>query len=405
MPDEVFSRLKVVDCGSYVAGPAAATVLADLGAEVVKIEPLSGDPLRQLAPVYPSYFWRMDSRSKKGLAVDLKTAEGREILERLVKNADVFVTNYRNSLINRLNLGYETLKVLNPRMIYAHVSGYGFEGDDAERTAFDSTAWWGRSGLQDWVRQDASEPAGNSPGMGDHATAMSLFAAIMAALYRREITGAGARVHTSLMANGAWSNSMSIQAVAAGAQWAIRHPTRRPGVTNVNQTYRTTDDRYLTLNILNHAKEYHPLLAALDLVSLLDDSRFADVETAYANMNDLVAHVDGVLSSMTLAEARTTFDKHGITYGHVQRTSEVIDDAQMWANDVMIPVADPREGWEQTVNSPLWIDGVDKVLPTCAPEIGEHSEAVLRGLGFADEEIANLVDKGVVGIFRSEAAK
>ena len=182
MADEVFGELKIVDCGSYVAGPAAATVFADLGAEVVKIEPLDGDPLRRLAPVDPSYFWRLDARNKKGLAIDLKTGKGREVLERLVAEADIFLTNYRASLIERLDIGYETLKSLNPRLIYAQINGYGLDGDEAERTAFDSTAWWGRSGLQDWIRMHGNGPALSAAGMGDHATAMSLFGAISACL-------------------------------------------------------------------------------------------------------------------------------------------------------------------------------------------------------------------------------
>ena len=397
MPDEIFSRLKVIDCGSYVAGPAAATVLADFGATVIKIEPLTGDPLRMLAPVYPSYFWRMDSRSKKGLAIDLKTPTGREALERLVKDCDIFLTNYRNSLIDRLNLSYETLSELNPNLIYAHVSGYGETGDESERTAFDATAWWGRSGLQDWVRTDGNQPAGNSPGMGDHATAMSLFAGIMAALYRRSETGKGSKVHTSLLANGAWSNSMSIQAVAAGAGWAIHHPARRPGAVNLNKVYPTADDRFLLLNILNHEKEYEPLLRALGLETLLEEPRFSDVRTAFSHMAEFVPYVDSAIAALPLAEIRTSFDQHGITYGHVQRTVEALDDPQMRATEVMIDVADPQDEWERTVASPIWIDGVDKVAPRCAPEIGEHNEEVLASVGYSAEDIHAMADAGVIG--------
>ncbi len=397
MPDEIFSRLKVVDCGSYVAGPAAATVLADFGAEVVKIEPLTGDPLRMLAPVYPSYFWRMDARSKKGLAIDLKRPKGREALERLVCKCDIFLTNYRNSLIDRLDLSYETLRELNPKIIYAHVTGYGEAGDESERTAFDATAWWGRSGIQDWVREDGNVPAGNSPGMGDHATAMSLFAGIMAALYRRSETGEGGKVHTSLLANGAWSNSMSIQAVAAGAGWAVNHPVKRQGAVHLNKVYTTTDDRFLMLNVLNQQKEYKPLLHALGLDALLDDERFADVRAAFSNMAAFVPYIDSAIAALTLAEVRSRFDAHGITYGHVQRTVEALDDPQMRATDVMIDVSDPQDEWEQTVASPVWIEGVDKVPPRCAPEIGEHNEEVLTSIGYSESEIRAMADAGVIG--------
>ena len=397
MPDEIFSRLKIVDCGSYVAGPAAATVLADFGATVVKIEPLTGDPLRMLAPVYPSYFWRMDARSKKGLAIDLKRPEGREALERLVRDCDIFLTNFRTSLIDRLDLSYETLKALNPTLIYAHVTGYGERGDESERTAFDATAWWGRSGLQDWVRADENLPAGNSPGMGDHATAMSLFGAIMAALYRRSETGLGSKVHTSLLANGAWSHSMSIQAAAAGAKWALHHPQRRQGAVHLNKVYTTADDRFLMLNVLNHEKEFGPLLASLGLTELQQDPRFCDVRTAFSNMADFVPYIDSAIRALSLAEVRARFDDHGITYGHVQRTVEALTDPQMRANDVLVDVADPQEEWEQTVASPIWIDGVDKVPPRCAPEIGEHNAEVLASVGYTEDEIEAMAEAGVIG--------
>lgn len=296
----VFENLKVVDCGSYVAGPAATTVLADLGADVIKIEPAEGDPLRRLAPVYPSYFWRLDARTKRGLSIDLKHPTGREAFERLIRTTDVFVTNYRTSLVERLGLDYETLDAINPRLVYGHMSGYGTRGDEAERTAFDSTAWWGRSGMQDWIRNKGADTTVSSPGMGDHATAMSLFGAIMAALYQREHTGHGARVHTSLAANGAWSHSMAIQAVLADAKWAKNHPNRPDHAPpNLNQQYRTADDRILLMNLLNREKEYLPLLRSLGLEALTNDPRFADASVGFQHTTELVAEVETAIGERT----------------------------------------------------------------------------------------------------------
>ena len=392
----VFENLKVVDCGSYVAGPAATTALADLGADVIKIEPAEGDPLRRLAPVYPSYFWRLDARSKRGLSIDLKHPTGREAFERLIRSADVFVTNYRTSLVERLELDSETLSALNPRLVYGHMSGYGTRGAEAERTAFDSTAWWGRSGMQDWIRNKGAETTVSSPGMGDHATAMSLFGAIMAALYQREITGVGTRVHTSLAANGAWSHSMAIQAVLADAKWAMNHPNRPDHAPpNLNQQYRTADARIILMSLLNREKEYLPLLRSLGLEALTADPRFADAAVGFGHMRELVSAVEVAIGERTLAELRAAFDRHGITYGFAQHTTEVIDDPQLRANDIVIDVEEPVPGYEATVASPLWIDGVEKRPPRLAPEIGEHNTEILTELGFTADEIDTMAQERV----------
>ena len=206
--------VRVVDIGSYVAAPAAATIMGDFGADVIKVEPLDGDPYRRLLGVltteYPNFFWDLDSRNKRSLAVDVTSTEGRAVLERLISEADVVVTNYRPDLLKRLRLTFEDVQAMRADIIYGQVNSFGLKGPDADRTGFDATAYWARSGLMDYVRTPAADPAVSAPGLGDHPTSMSLFGGIMGALYRREKTGEGAHVHTSLLANGAWGHSMII---------------------------------------------------------------------------------------------------------------------------------------------------------------------------------------------------
>jgi len=216
--------IRVLDIGSYVAGPAAATVMADFGADVIKVEPLDGDPYRTLLPPlvleeFPNFFWDQDSRSKRSLSIDLTAAEGREVIEKLITLSDVVITNYRPELLERLKLEYKDVHALRADVIYGQVNSYGLKGKDANRTGFDTTAWWARSGLMDYIRRPQAPPAVSAPGTGDHPTGMSLFGGIMAALYRRERTGEGAHVHTSLMANGAWSHSMMIQGALVGCDY------------------------------------------------------------------------------------------------------------------------------------------------------------------------------------------
>ncbi|HWS75966.1 MAG TPA: CoA transferase, partial [Quisquiliibacterium sp.] len=193
-----FDGLKVIDCASFIAAPAAATILSDFGADVVKVEPIEGDPYRELfrpagfGPDDRNYGWELDSRNKRSLAVDLKTAEGLDILHRLAAGADVFITNLPLSVRRRLRIDHETICALNPRLVYGSFTAYGETGAEAEKTGFDSTAYWARSGLMDIVKPDhTSPPARSVAGLGDHPSAMTLFAAITTALYRRERTGLG----------------------------------------------------------------------------------------------------------------------------------------------------------------------------------------------------------------------
>ena len=211
MPDHLFSGLKVIDCASWIAGPAAATILSDFGADVIKIEPPeAGDPWRHSPPVpgkTTDYYWQLTGRNKRSLAIDLKHEAGLAVLYRLVKSADVFITNFPLPVRERLKIAASDLLELNPRLVYGSMSAYGEAGEEAGRQGFDATAYWARTGLMDMVRATAeTDPARSMPGMGDHPTATGLYAAIVTALYRREKTGRGGVAQSSLLQNGLWAN-------------------------------------------------------------------------------------------------------------------------------------------------------------------------------------------------------
>src|SRR6266404_5046754 len=221
--DNIFSGLKVVDLASFIAGPGAAVILSDFGADVIKVEPPTGDLQRIIFKVPPqprskdNYPWHLDNRNKRGLALDLKSARAGEILERLVKWADVLIVNTPQPARKRLKLTYEDVASWNPRLIYADVTGYGDKGPDADLPGFDITAYGARSGLLSLTRDSGAPPTLPPSGSGDHATAVGLYGAIVTALYRRERTGKGGYVTTSLLAQGVWSGSMYVQAALAGA--------------------------------------------------------------------------------------------------------------------------------------------------------------------------------------------
>ena len=387
--------IKVLDIGSYVAGPAAATVMSDFGADIVKVEPLTGDPYRTLLggvlAEYPNFFWDQDSRNKRSLSIDFTTDAGRDAIDRLIRRADVVITNYRPELLARLKLTYEDVRALNESVIYGQVNSYGLNGADANRTGFDATGWWARSGLMDAVRRPGAPPAVSTPGMGDHPTSMSLFGAIMAALYRRQITGSGAHVHTSLIANGAWSHCMMIQGALIGFDLSDQRSPDDLSRAPLATMYQTSDDRTILLSILNHEKEWPRFAAALGHEEWVDDPRFVDRAARYEHRKELYDLLLASFASDTAENWRKRLDEAGVTYSVAQTMSEVVNDEQMYVNDVLTEVEPGDHFYAYTVNSPFWMSGAEKRKPRLAPGIGEHTTEVLAELGFSDAEVAAML--------------
>ena len=397
----ILSGIRVVDAGSFIAGPAAATVMGDFGAEVIKIEPPDGDPYRKLhvAPGNPvsehDYAWIVDSRNKKSVALDLKNPAARMPLERLVQGADVFLTNMPLDVRARLKIRYEDLAPLNDRLIYASLTAYGEAGPEASKTGFDSTAWWARSGLMDNVRSSPdAAPARSLPGMGDHATAMSLFGAIMLALYQRERTGKGGSVSSSLMANGLWSNAYLAQAMLCGAPFQQR-PRREEALNALNNLYRCRDDRWFMMALVNEERQWPGLVRALDRPELAADPRFATLARRHENARALTAELDGIFATRDWAEWRGRLDANGVTFGGIAKLADLPDDAQMIETGVLTPL-EAGAGAALTVNSPVFVAGVEKRAAGRAPDIGEHTAAVLKNHGFSDSELARLREAGAI---------
>jgi crotonobetainyl-CoA:carnitine CoA-transferase CaiB-like acyl-CoA transferase len=385
--------LRVLDVASFIAAPVAATVMADYGADVIKIEPPgTGDPNRSMRSLasYPksdvNYPWEMDSRGKRSLAVDLKTAEGQEIVHRLAQMADVFITNYPLEVRGRLKIAHADLAPLNERLIYASFTGYGEQGPDVHQLGFDSTAYFARSGLLDCNRYEGEPPGVAMPGQGDRASGIALLSAILMALLQRGKTGKGSHVASSLYANGLWSNGVGAQA-ALGAFLPPRPPRGRPRnpLTNV---YRSRDDRWMQLTIVREDKNWSDFCRMIGRPELEHDPRFAELPVRRAHGAELTAILDPIFAADDWATWRARFIASGIPCGLIGKLQDLADDEQAVACGAVVET--DIAGMPRTLAAPFQVSGVVTRRPTAAPALGEHSDAILHEAGYDAARIAQL---------------
>jgi crotonobetainyl-CoA:carnitine CoA-transferase CaiB-like acyl-CoA transferase len=391
MGEGLFGDLLVIDCASYVAGPAAATIMSDFGARVIKIEPPGeGDGYRTLIKYRAGedvidYFWTLDARNKESLAIDLKAPDERAFLDALIRKADVFLTNYPFPVRERLRLTAQDVMPLNKRLIYASLTPYGEHGPQRDRTAFDATAWWARSGLMDMVRATGeTEPAMSVPGMGDHPTAMAMYAAIVTALYRRQLTGEGSEVCTSLLANGLWANGCQVQAALCGLELVPRgeRGQRNPMV----EYYETSDGRAFALAIVNAPREWPPFAEAVGKPEWLDDALFATPLARFQNADLLTTLLSDIFAAEPWSHWDARLSAAGITYGLVGRITDHAADAQLEANHLLPEFVDGLG--LKTLDSPFQIIGEPKTPPRMAPGIGQHTQQIIEEFGAAQASAA-----------------
>src|SRR5438105_3635305 len=369
--DNIFSGLIVVDLASFIAGPSAAVILSDFGADVIKVEPPTGDLWRFVYKVPPqphardNYLWHLNNRNKRGMAVDLKSPDAVKILERLVRWADVMIVNTPHPARKRLKLEYDDVAAWNPRLIYADLTGYGEKGPDANLPGFDITAYWARSGLLSLSRDAGAPPTLPVSGSGHHATAVSLYSAIVTALYRRERTGKGSYVTTSLLAAGVWASAVTAQAALADATFYPLHDRANPPNATFN-VYRAADDTWFVI-VLTPDK-WSALVNGIGRPDLLTDARFADPAKQAANSAQLTAILDQTFAAQPMAHWGEVFEQAHLTFGVVRAPSEVIKDPQLRANDIVVPLDGAGGNLKFTISSPLQVHDVAKVPARRAPE-------------------------------------
>jgi crotonobetainyl-CoA:carnitine CoA-transferase CaiB-like acyl-CoA transferase len=391
--------VRVVELGVWVAGPGAGGVLADWGADVVKIEPPTGDPARSFAsmlggdlPFNPPF--ELDNRSKRSIVIDLTTDDGRDLAYRLLDGADVFVTNVRLAALARLGLDHETLTRRCPRLVYAAITGYGLEGPDKDRAAYDIGAFWARSGLASLLTSPGAHPPFQRGGMGDHSAGMSLAAGVCAALVARERTGHGQLVATSLLRQGMYTIGFDVNTTLRFGV-SIGVATRESMGNPVINSYRDRDGRWFWLIGLEGERHWPDLCRAVGHPEWMEDERFADARGRRKNSAELCGLLDEIFATRGRDEWGEVFDREDVWWAPVQTVDEVVDDPQARAAGALVEVPDDG-GTATMVATPVDFADTPWRPRSMPPELGQHTDAILAELGVTADEVEALRGRGVV---------
>ncbi len=392
------SGIRVVELGLWLAGPACGAILADWGADVVKVEPLAGDPFRGLAWAYGGHMnppFELDNRGKRSVSVDLRTIEGRDLVWALLEEADVFVSNYRTAGLERLGFDWSSVHARNPALVYGSITGYGLAGPDRDRASYDMGAYWGRAGVAAALTVAGQDLPYQRGGFGDHMTGLALAGGIAAALFGRQSSGEGRLVATSLLRAGMYQ-------IGADLNTSLRAglPTVAASIRSVPNPlltgYRCADGEWIWLLCLEGDRHWPNVAAALELDELLDDPRFATMEGRRDHATDVSATLQGRFDQYSRDEWSTRLDAAGVWWAKVQHVHELIDDEQAHAAGGFVDVALSDGTTAMMVATPVDFSGRSRYGDLATPELGQDTEAVLLELGWDWDRIAGLKEAGVI---------
>ena len=397
--------IRVVEVANWLAAPSAAALMADLGADVVKVENPVGDPWRTFMMLgrNPDFNpetdvdapYELDNRGKRGVALSLEAPGASDLLKRMVSEADVFITNLTAPRIARYDLNWETLQQVNPQLIYVVLTGYGTRGPDQAMTAFDYSAFWSRSGIMGLMGEPDGPPIPCRPGQGDHTTSLNLLSGMLAALRLRDLTAEGQFVEVTLQRTGAWTIGADVAASLILEDQPPRIDRVRPGNPLFN-AYETADGRWLMLVMPTADRHWIPACRAMDQQEWIDDERFSSLIGRMEHTAELTDAMREVFRSKTLDQWRPLLNAEALTWAPVAELPEVTRDPQMEAMNAW-SVIEGAQGEFRTLNTPFDIGGADVGPRGPAPTTGQHTHEVLRELGLSDTELAELAAAGAFG--------
>jgi crotonobetainyl-CoA:carnitine CoA-transferase CaiB-like acyl-CoA transferase len=390
--------LKVVDFTAYIAGPGAAAILGDWGADVIKVERPGGDNMRHVFAdlkndIGANPTFDVDNRGKRGIVLDITKPAGRDALARLAQGADVFLTNTRPVSLRKYGLDEATLRAANPRLVYAVITGYGLEGPDAHLPGFDVTAFWARSGIAYMTAPKGAEPFMRTSGLGDHATSLATVSAILAALYERERTGEGRLVQTSLLATGAylWSSDLAVQ-LKLGRVASIR--SRDNPINALANHFKSADGHWFVHNPRGGHGGWEKFLQAAGREDLIADERFDTGKARRAHARELAVELDAAFARLPMAEIARRLDEADLVWAPLQTPAQVADDPQIAAAGAFVDIDDGQGGTYRSPAAPARFPGADAERRPRSPRLGEHTREVLSEVGYGEEEIEAMVVAG-----------
>ncbi|MEC7961528.1 MAG: CoA transferase [Pseudomonadota bacterium] len=397
--------LKVIEMATYVAAPAAGAMLRDWGAEVIKVEPLNGCPMRRFfegmksnVPIEGNPIFTLDNRGKKGISINTSDEKGADIVRELIKDADIFLTNVRPQSLESAKLDHESLLKVNPKLIYCSLTGYGLEGEEKNRPGFDVAAYWSRSGMAHLTQRKGEEPLPIRTASGDHITAISTVSGILAAVYERTKTGKGKVVETSLLRTGIYSLSsdMALQLKFG------RVPSTKKRDEQINPIFnffKTKDDRWICLSPRAGGDYDLPkVVRALGKEEWLKNEKFNTNQARRENAKEFIDEMDIAFSQYTMSEWGEKLDEQDLIWSPVQNLKEVSKDKQAIDSGAFSEVEDQDcdENYS-TVSSPVRFHNSDDGPKGPAPKLGQDNFEVLKGIGINEDQINELIDRGIVG--------
>lgn len=390
--------LKVVDFTSYIAGPGAACILGDWGAEVIKVERPGGDSMRHIfadlkTDLGSNPTFDLDNRGKRGIVLDISKPEGRDVLAKLAATADVFLTNVRPAALKRSGLDDVTLRAVNPRLVYGVITGYGLDGPDAHKPGFDVTAFWARAGVANMTAPKGADPFMLRSGFGDHITALATVSALLAALYEREQTGVGRLVQTSLLATGVYTVGSDLAVQLKLGRLASNRPRNLP-INPLATFYKSADGRWFVHNPRGGNGDWSNFATIAGRADLIHDERFATSKARRENSPLLVAEFDKAFAAMPFDEIAEKLDAADMVWSPVQTPAQVAADPQVHASGAIIQVEDGQGGTYPSPAAPARFPGADATVRPRAPTLGEHTREVLTELGYSANEVDALFGAG-----------
>lgn len=399
--NQMFKDVKIVEVAQYVFVPACGSILADYGADVIKIEPPGkGDAYRGLVTSKAqterlvNIIFELNNRGKRSLALDLKKKEGLEVLHKVVAKADVFLTNFRPDALERLKLGVEDIRKHNPKIIYARGHGFGRRGPDSWRPGYDATAFWARSGFAHLLTPpEAREPVRQRAAFGDHIGSMNLAMGIASALYAREKTGKGVIVDVSLMATGMWVLSSDL--VKSRFPGYSERTEGRAMFNPLINAFQTRDGRWIQLVLLEPDRYWPSLCERIERPELLADPRFADAAARRDNAAECTRLLQEAFAKRTYAEWRERLKTSDAPWEPIQNLDEIFADPQVQANQYAFDFDAANGQSYKLVAAPVEFNETP-IAARRAPGVGEHTEDILRNLGLTTEQIAGCRAAGAI---------